>query len=43
MYPPKPNGSLMRDIENFEIIEKHCLLDVLQYGKAIATTPMNHL
>jgi hypothetical protein len=29
ILPPKPKGSVMRDVSNHEVVEKHCLLDVL--------------
>jgi hypothetical protein len=35
LLPPKPQGSIMRDISGHEVVEKHCLLDVLQYGSTL--------
>ncbi len=32
LVPPKITGSLVRDVSNLELIEKHALLDVMTFG-----------
>lgn len=35
LLPPKPQGTIMRDVSVHEVVEKHCLLDVLQHGQSL--------
>jgi hypothetical protein len=37
---PEIKHSLLRNIEGWEIIEKHILLDVLQFGEAVIDEPL---
>lgn len=43
ILPSPPEGSILREIDNFEVIEKHCLLDVMEFGEQILVTPMEEL
>jgi hypothetical protein len=33
LVPPKIKGSIIRDVSNVELIEKHAILDVITFAK----------